>query len=110
MFKKYPQPLNCKEVTLLETNMETQKRPYKDYSPSKMGLYGFPCKFGGVQGFGETFGLDFGDLEQARYLKPSFAMSNQTNSGRVLPTKPYANSSFRRELCAQKDRGQTEEA
>ena len=30
-------------VTLLETNMETQKGPYKDYSPSKMGLYGFPC-------------------------------------------------------------------
>ena len=30
-------------LTLLETNMETQKGPYKDYSPSKMGLYGFPC-------------------------------------------------------------------
>ena len=29
--------------TLLETNMETQKGPYKDYSASKMGLYGFPC-------------------------------------------------------------------
>ena len=29
--------------TLLETNMETQKGPYKDYSSSKMGLYGFPC-------------------------------------------------------------------
>ena len=34
--------------TLLETNVETQKRPYKDYSPSKMGLHGFPCWFGGV--------------------------------------------------------------
>ena len=31
------------ENTLLETNMETQKGPYKDYSPSKRGLYGFPC-------------------------------------------------------------------
>ena len=29
--------------TLPETNMETQKRPQKDYSASKMGLYGFPC-------------------------------------------------------------------
>ena len=29
--------------TLPETNMETQKGPYKDYSPSKRGLYGFPC-------------------------------------------------------------------
>ena len=27
---------------LPETNMETQKGPYKDYSPSKRGLYGFP--------------------------------------------------------------------
>ena len=27
--------------TLPETNMETQKGPFKDYSPSKMGLYGF---------------------------------------------------------------------
>ena len=26
--------------TLLETNMETQQGPYKDYSPSKRGLYG----------------------------------------------------------------------
>ena len=29
--------------TLPETNMETQKGPYKDYRPSKRGLYGFPC-------------------------------------------------------------------
>ena len=34
---------NCPTPTLLETNMETQKGPYKDYSPSKMGLNGFPC-------------------------------------------------------------------
>ena len=33
--------LGCR--TLPETNMETQKGPYKDYSPSKRGLYGFPC-------------------------------------------------------------------
>ena len=43
-----PQTMKRKEFglmlhTLLETNMETQKGPYKDYSPSKMGLYGFPC-------------------------------------------------------------------
>ena len=25
------------------TNMETQKGFYKDYSPSKGGLYGLPC-------------------------------------------------------------------
>ena len=31
-----------KILTLPETNMETQKGPYKDYSPSKRGLYGFP--------------------------------------------------------------------
>ena len=31
------------QVTLPETNMETQKGPHKDYSPSKRGLYGFPC-------------------------------------------------------------------
>ena len=30
-------------VTLPETNMETQKGPYKDYSPFKGGLHGFPC-------------------------------------------------------------------
>ena len=29
--------------TLLETSMETQKGPYKDDSPFKVGLYGFPC-------------------------------------------------------------------
>ena len=29
--------------TLPETNMETQKRPYSDYSPFKQGLCGFPC-------------------------------------------------------------------
>ena len=29
--------------TLPETNMETQKGPYKDYSPLKGGPYGFPC-------------------------------------------------------------------
>ena len=28
--------------TLPETNMATQKGPYKDYSPTKRGLYGFP--------------------------------------------------------------------
>ena len=33
--------------------METQKGPYKDYSPSKRGLYGFP--FGGVYGSGFRF-------------------------------------------------------
>ena len=31
------------QPTLLEINMETQKGPHKDYSSSKMGLYGFPC-------------------------------------------------------------------
>ena len=30
-------------VTLPETNMETHKGPYEDYSPSRRGLYGFPC-------------------------------------------------------------------
>ena len=34
--------------TLPETNMETQKESYKDYSPSERGLYRFPCLFGGV--------------------------------------------------------------
>ena len=29
--------------TLPETNMETQKGPNKDYSPSKRLPYGFPC-------------------------------------------------------------------
>ena len=33
----------CIGCTLPETNMDTQKGPYKDYSPSKRGLYGFPC-------------------------------------------------------------------
>ena len=33
-------PVSC---TLPETNMETQKGPYKDYSPFEGGLYGFPC-------------------------------------------------------------------
>ena len=28
---------------LLETNLETPKGPYTDYSPSKRGLYGLPC-------------------------------------------------------------------
>ena len=36
------------EVTLPETNMETQKGPCKDHSPSKWVLYWFPCYFGGV--------------------------------------------------------------
>ena len=27
--------------------METRKGPYKDHSPSKRGLHGFPCWFGG---------------------------------------------------------------
>ena len=40
MLEKRP---NIWNPTLLETNMETQKGPYKDYSPSKRGLYGFPC-------------------------------------------------------------------
>ena len=35
-------------TTLPQTNMETPKRPYKDYSLPKRGLYGFPCYFGGV--------------------------------------------------------------
>ena len=35
-------------VTLPETNMETQKGPYKDYVPFKGELSGFPCLFGGV--------------------------------------------------------------
>ena len=39
---------NLGSVTLLETNMETQKGLYKDYSPSKRGLYEFPCLFGSV--------------------------------------------------------------
>ena len=30
-------------VTLPETNMEAQNGPYKDYSPFKGRLYGFPC-------------------------------------------------------------------
>ena len=30
-------------ATLPETNMETQKEPDKDYSPSKRVLFGFPC-------------------------------------------------------------------
>ena len=37
------EPQNEATYTLPETNMETQKGPYKDYSPSKRGLYGFPC-------------------------------------------------------------------
>ena len=37
-------------LTLPETNMETQKGPYEDYSPSKRGYMGFhvtlgECKF-----------------------------------------------------------------
>ena len=36
------------EFRLPKTNMETKKGPYKDYSPSKRELYGFPCSFGGV--------------------------------------------------------------
>ena len=35
-------------MTLPETNMETQKGPCKDYSPSTRGLYGFPCSLGGM--------------------------------------------------------------
>ena len=31
------------QCTLLETNTETQKGPYKDYRRSEKGLYGFPC-------------------------------------------------------------------
>ena len=34
--------------TLPATNMETQKGPDKDYSPSKRVLHGFPCEFGVV--------------------------------------------------------------
>ena len=33
-------------TTLPETNLETQKGPYKDYSPSKRGLYGFHVSLG----------------------------------------------------------------
>ena len=29
------------ELIHLETGIETQKGPFKDYSPSKTGLYGF---------------------------------------------------------------------
>ena len=29
--------------TLPETNMETQKEPYKEYIPPTKELYGFPC-------------------------------------------------------------------
>ena len=36
----FPKP---KTPTLPETKMETPKGSYKDYSPSKIGLYGFPC-------------------------------------------------------------------
>ena len=32
--------------TLLETNMETQKGPCRDYSPSRMRLYGFHVSLG----------------------------------------------------------------
>ena len=38
-----PQVLRLRVFTLPETNMETQKGPYKDYSPLKGGLYGCPC-------------------------------------------------------------------
>ena len=34
---------SLRNLTLPETNMETQKGPNKDYSPFKGGLYGFPC-------------------------------------------------------------------
>ena len=34
--------------TLLETNMETQKGPYKDYSPSKMGPFWVSMLVSGV--------------------------------------------------------------
>ena len=30
-------------LNLPEINMETPKGPYKDHSPFKRGLYGFPC-------------------------------------------------------------------
>ena len=36
-------PSTQKLGTPPETNMETQKSPYKDYSPSKRGLHRFPC-------------------------------------------------------------------
>ena len=35
--------MDYRDYTLPETNMETQKGPYKEYSPSKRRLYGFPC-------------------------------------------------------------------
>ena len=34
------------EATLPETNMETQKGPYKDYSPFKGGYMGFHVSLG----------------------------------------------------------------
>ena len=37
---------NNSSTTLLVTNMETQKGPYKDYSPFKGGLYGFHVSLG----------------------------------------------------------------
>ena len=58
MFKKYPQPLNCEEVTLLETNVETQKGPYKDYSPSKRGAIWVSMLVWGSVGLWVTFGLE----------------------------------------------------
>ena len=44
---KHPRPMRVTLCvlgghTLLE-NVETQKGPTEDYSPSEMGPYGFPC-------------------------------------------------------------------
>ena len=43
-WRHLPAPrMRFKTPTLPETTMKTQKGPYKEYSPSKRGLYGFPC-------------------------------------------------------------------
>ena len=36
-------PFDSRGATLPEINMEIEQKPYKDYSPSKRGVYGFPC-------------------------------------------------------------------
>ena len=49
-------------ATLPETNMETQKGPYKDYSPFKKGLIWVSMLvWGSVWGF-RAFGRGFGDV------------------------------------------------
>ena len=62
--------------TLPETNMETQKGPYKDYSPFKGGLYGFPPFKGGLYGFPCEFGGNTG----IGLGRSSFKVSNHNKS------------------------------